>query len=136
MISVSAGYGTDGSSTPTIAAERVPSRTVFPITDGSLLSTVVQKRYVSTAAPAAFGPSSCGPSSRPSTGCSPITSKYDPPTTPARTSRGSPNPIMENPIVEKSPNALSVLTRASKSRISGTENVALSTPIPGALCRI
>ena len=37
---------------------RSPSRTVLPITDGSLFSAVVQKRYVSTAAPAAFGPSS------------------------------------------------------------------------------
>ena len=44
MISVSAGYGTDGSSTPTMVAERVPRRTVLPSTDGSLLSAVVQKR--------------------------------------------------------------------------------------------
>ena len=36
MISVSAGYGTDGSRTPTMVAERSPSRTVLPITDGSL----------------------------------------------------------------------------------------------------
>ena len=39
---------------------RRSSRTVLPITDGSLPSAVVQKRYVSTAAPAAFGPSSVG----------------------------------------------------------------------------
>ena len=54
MISVSDGYGTDGSRTPTIVAVRVPRRTVLPITDGSLFSEVVQKRYVSTAAPAAL----------------------------------------------------------------------------------
>ena len=50
MISVSAGYGIDGSSTPTIVAERAPlmslasSWTVLPITAGSPLSTVLQKR--------------------------------------------------------------------------------------------
>ena len=60
---------------------------------------------VSTAAPAACGPSSVGSSSRPRTGRSPITSKYDPPTTPARTTRGSPRPIIVNGIVEKSPKA-------------------------------
>ncbi len=38
------GYGTDGSSTPTMVAERAPSRTVLPITDGSLFSAFVQKR--------------------------------------------------------------------------------------------
>ena len=32
-----------------------------------------------------------------------MTSKYDPPTTPARTSRGSPSPTSVKPIVEKSP---------------------------------
>jgi hypothetical protein len=44
MISVSAGYGTDGSSTPTMVADRVPSLTVLPMTDGSLPSPEVQKR--------------------------------------------------------------------------------------------
>ena len=34
-----------------------------------------------------------------------------PPTTPARTSRGSPRPIRVKPMVEKSPNALKDLTR-------------------------
>ena len=52
-------------------------------------------------------------SSRPSTGRRPITSKYVPPTTPARTTRGSPRPTIVKPMVEKSPNALSVLTRAA-----------------------
>ena len=42
MISVSAGYGTDGSSTPTTVAVRVPRRMALPITPGSLLSDVVQ----------------------------------------------------------------------------------------------
>jgi len=69
-------------------------------------------------------------------GRSPITSKYDPPTTPARTSRGSPRPTIVKPIVEKSPNALSVFTRDRKSSISGTENVVLSVPMPRALCRM
>ena len=96
MISVSDGYGTDGSRTPTIVAERSPSLTVFPRSDGSLPSVVVQNRYVSTAAPAAFGPSSVASRSRPSTGLSPMTSKYEPPTTPARTTRGSPSPTMVN----------------------------------------
>ena len=59
MISVSAGYGTDGSRTPTTVAVRGPRRMVLPTTVGSLLSDVVQNRYVRTAAPAAFGPSSC-----------------------------------------------------------------------------
>ena len=75
MISVSAGYGTDGSSTPMTVAERSPSLSVLPITVGSLPSSVVQKRYVSTATPAAFGPSSLGPIRRPMTGLRPITSK-------------------------------------------------------------
>ena len=75
MISVSAGYGTDGSSTPITVALRVPSWMVLPITDGSLLSEVVQKRCVSTATPAAFGPSSDGSMSRPSCARRPTTSK-------------------------------------------------------------
>ena len=37
---------------------------------------------------------------------------------------------MVKPMVEKSPNALTVLTPARRSWISGTENVALSTPRP------
>ena len=68
MISVSAGYGTDGSRTPTMVAVRSPSRTVLPMTDGSLWSVSLQKRYVSTAAPAAARPVVGGPSRRPSTG--------------------------------------------------------------------
>ena len=40
MISVSAGYGTDGSSTPTMVAALWPRRTVFPNTAGSLFNTV------------------------------------------------------------------------------------------------
>ena len=133
MISVCAGYGTDGSSTPTIVADLVPSLTTLPITDGSLLSDSVQNRCVNTAAPAAAGPSSDGPSRRPSTGRSPITSKYEPPTTPARTTRGSPSPTIVKPMVEKSPKADSVFTRARRSRISGTENAEFSTSRPGAL---
>ena len=45
MISVSDGYGTHGSNTPTIVAVRDPndpSRTTFPSTEGSLFSAVVQ----------------------------------------------------------------------------------------------
>ena len=34
MISVCAGYGTDGSTTPMIVADRSPSRMVLPMTDG------------------------------------------------------------------------------------------------------
>ena len=43
---------------------------------------------------------------------------------------------MVNSIVEKSPNAFSVLTRARRSWISGTEKTAFSTPMPGALWRM
>ena len=43
-----------------MVAERAPRRTVLPSTAGSLLNAVVQKRCVSTAAPAAFCPSSPG----------------------------------------------------------------------------
>ena len=43
---------------------------------------------------------------------------------------------MVKPMVEKSPNALRVFTLARKSWISGTENVALSSPMPGALWRM
>src|SRR5690349_23151539 len=65
MISVSAGYGTDGSSTPITVALLLPSSMVLPITDGSLLSDCVQKRLVSTATPAALKPSSDGSIRRP-----------------------------------------------------------------------
>ena len=87
MISVSWGYGTHGSKTPTTVAGRASmnesSRIFLPSTEGSLFSVVDQKRYVNTTAPAALGPSSCASRSRPSTGRNPITWKYDPPTTPA-----------------------------------------------------
>ena len=114
----------------------VPSLTVRPSTEGSRLRAVLQKRWVSTTAPAALGPSSPGPSSRPSAGRNPITSKYDPPTTPARTSRGSPRPTIVKPMVEKSPNAASVFDRSRRSWISGTEKVMFSAPRPGALWRM
>ena len=65
-----------------------------------------------------------------------MTSKYDPPTTPARTTRGSPKPSIVKSIVEKSPKAAMVVTRDLKSSISGTENVVFASPRPGALCRI
>ena len=51
-----------------IVAERSPSLIVLPITVGSLASAVVQNRCVSTAAPAACGPSSVASSRRPRTG--------------------------------------------------------------------
>ena len=40
------------------------------------------------------------------------------------------------PIVEKSPNAVTVFMRERRSMSSGTENVAFSTPIPGVLWRM
>ena len=53
-----------------------------------------------------------------------MTSKNDPPTTPALTMRGSgPSPINVNSTVEKSPKALIVFVRDSRSLTSGTENV-------------
>ena len=117
-----------------IVAERSPRRIVLPITVGSLPSVVVQKRLVSTAAPAALGPSSVASISLPRTGLRPITSKYEPPTTPARTTRGSPSPIIVNVIVEKSPNDVSVLTRPLRSRSSGIEKLAFSIASPRAVC--
>jgi hypothetical protein len=39
-------------------------------------------------------------------------------------------------MTEKSPNAVNVLTRERRSRISGTEKFAFSAPIPRALCRM
>ena len=48
--------------------------------------------------------------------------------------RGSPpRPIIVKSTVEKSPNALMVVTRDLMSSISGTENVVFSAPMPGAL---
>ena len=104
-------------------AVRGPRRMVLPRTPGSLASDVVQKRCVSTATPAASFPSSDLSIRRPRTGRSPITSKYEPLTTPAWTTRGSPKPTMLKPMTEKSPNAVMVVARALKSSISGTENV-------------
>ena len=109
---------------------------VLPTTDGSLLSDVVQKRCVSTAAPGALRPSSPAFNRRPSTGRRPITSKNEPLTTPACTTRGSPKPIIVKSMVEKSPNAPMVVTRDLKSSISGTENVMFAAPRPGALWRM
>ena len=124
MISVSVGYGTDGSSTPTIVAVPTPRRTCFPTTAGSLLNAAFQNRYVSTAAPGAFGPSSCGVNNRPMEGRRPITSKNDPLTTPAFTIRGSaPGAISARSTVEKSPKAAMVVARCWKSETSGIENV-------------
>ena len=88
----------------------------------SLLSPVVQKRCVNTTAPAAFGPSSPAFKSRPNTGRRPITSKYEPSTTPARTVRGSPRPTIVNVICENSPIAVTDFSRPRRSMISGTEN--------------
>ena len=107
-----------------MVAGKVPRRTRLPTTVGSLLNAVVQKRYVSTAAPAAFGPSSFSFSRRPSAGRRPMTSKNEPLTTPALTMRGSvPRPISAKSIVEKSPNAAMVCARDLKSLTSGIENV-------------
>ena len=55
-----------------------------------------------------------------------MTLKYDPPTTPERTTRGSPRPAIVNSTVEKSPSAPRVRTRDCRSRISGTEKFAFS----------
>ena len=109
---------------------RSPSFTVLPMSDGSLSSAVLQKRCVSTAAGAACGPSSVASSRRPTTGRSPITLKYEPPTTPARTTRGSPRPTSVKSTVEKSPKAETVVTRERRSRSSGTEKLAFSLPLP------
>ena len=65
-----------------------------------------------------------------------MTSKYNPPTTPARTTRGSPRPTIVKSMVEKSPISVNVLTRERRSRISGIEKLAFSAPIPLALWRM
>ena len=83
-----------------------------------------------------FGPIVGGPINRPRTGRRPITSKYEPLTTPALTTRGSPSPIIVNAIVEKSPNVAIDFTRALRSSISGTEKVVFVAASPGALCRM
>ena len=119
-----------------MTALRVPRRTVLPRTSGSLFSPVVQKRCVSTAAPAAPGPSSPLFKRRPSTGRRPITSKYEPSTTPARTVRGSPRPTIVNVICENSPIAVTDFSRPRRSMISGTENAWFSELMPGALWRM
>jgi len=43
---------------------------------------------------------------------------------------------MVKPMVEKSPNADIVLTRARRSSISGTEKLVFAASMPGALCRM
>ena len=66
-----------------------------------------------------------------------MTSKNDPLTTPAVTTRGSPpNPIIVMSAVEKSPNAAIALAPDLRSAISGMEKVMFSVPTPGALWRI
>jgi len=66
-----------------------------------------------------------------------MTSKNDPPTTPAFTTRGSlPSPISVKSTVEKSPNAAMVVTCDFRSSISGTEKVMFPAPMPGPLCRM
>ena len=62
-----------------------------------------------------------------------MTSKYEPPTTPARTWCGSPSPTIVKVMVEKSPSAVTLFKPDRRSWISGTENVVFSTPSPGAL---
>ena len=66
-----------------------------------------------------------------------MTSKNDPLTTPAVTTRGSPpNPISVKSTVEKSPNAEIDFTRDSRSPISGIEKVRSSVPMPRAVWRM
>ena len=47
-----------------------------------------------------------------------------------------PNPINVKSTVEKSPNAVIVVTRDLRSLISGTEKVRFSVPMPRAVWRI
>ena len=71
------------------------------------------------------------------TGRSPITSKYDPPTTPARTTRGSPSPTIVKSMVEKSPKAVSVLTRDAEVANLGDGEVGVLGADPlGALADV
>ena len=66
-----------------------------------------------------------------------MTSKNDPPTTPAFTMRGSaPRPIIVKSTVEKSPKLPTPVVRDAKSLTSGTENVMFSAPRPGAPWRM
>ena len=74
----------------------------------------------------------------PAPAASPITSKYEPPTTPARTTRGSPRPTIVNSMVEKSPNARHRLRRAPAGRGSpAPRSWRCSLPMPrGALADV
>ena len=70
-------------------------------------------------------------SSRPSTGRRPITSKYEPPTTPARTTRGSPRPTIVKSIVrEVAERGQRLDARPQVAGSPGTEKLAFSTPMP------
>ena len=65
-----------------------------------------------------------------------MTSKYEPPTTPARTERGSPRPSIVNSMVEKSPNALSVFTPRWRSLQLGDGEVRVLHADASALWRM
>ena len=119
-----------------IVDARSPSLICLPSTLSSLLSVVLQKRWVSTVTLGLSAPSSVASIRRPRIGCSPITRKNEPPTTPARTTRGSPRPTSVKSSVEKSPNCEIVFTRDFKSLISGTDQLAFSVPRPVAVCRM
>ena len=100
--------------------EKEPQLTIG--TDLRWLSGVIKEEdtffnfnCVNTTTGAAFGPSSLASMRRPRTGRRPITSKNEPPTTPARTTRGSPSPTIVKLMVEKSPIAVRDLTLARRS---------------------
>ena len=132
MISVSAGYGTDGSSTPTIVAVRSPSRTVLPTTDGSL----AERRR-----PEAMGQHRRAGRLRPIVGRTeqPAEHRAQPHDVEvraadhagaddARLAEADHRELDGREVAER---ASSVLTRACRSRISGTEKLAFSTAEAG-----
>ena len=79
--------------------ERSPSRIVLPMTDGSLIERrrpeAVRQHRGARGLRTVVG----RPEQAAHHGSRPMTSKYEPPTTPARTTRGSPRPTIVNSIV-------------------------------------
>ena len=121
-----------------MVAERSPSRTVLPMhRRDRCRSAVVQKRCVSTAAPGRLRPIV----GRAEQAAQHRTQPHDFEVRPADDARANDARLAEADHRELdggevAEGASSVLTRARRSRISGTEKFAFSTPMPGALWRM
>ncbi len=137
MISVSAGYGTgrlddadDGRGT-IAQADRLCRSPPDPRP-----ATSSRSDASAPPRPPAFGPSSVWLIRRPSTGRNPITSKYEPAddacADDARLTEADEREVDGREVAEgrQRPDC------AFRSRISGTENLTLSLPMPSALWRM